>query len=103
MMKRTIVAIFLLGCTERPPAPPPAAAPAAPALSPGVDLAGPVSVAPRAAPARKEVKPLDLGADREPVKIAVPEVPRGGAVTFQFAEGRQAWVARIPEAQQLPA
>jgi Ca-activated chloride channel family protein len=86
----------------------PAVPGAEPALrpAPGADLAGPiaapVSDGRRALPAAP-AQPLDLGSDRAFVPVDVPEPPRGGAVPFAFGDGRRGWVARVPDAQQLPA
>jgi Ca-activated chloride channel family protein len=46
---------------------------------------------------------LDLVADRAVVRVVVPQPPRGGSAPFMFGEGRAGWVARIPDAVQLPA
>jgi hypothetical protein len=46
---------------------------------------------------------MDLTSDRAVVRVSVPTPPRGGAVGFPFAEDRAGWVARIPDAGQLPA
>jgi Ca-activated chloride channel homolog len=82
----------------------------APRPAPGADLAGPIAVpvpeaaidGQRALPAAP-AQPLDLGSDRAFVPVDVPAPPRGGAVPFSFGDGRRGWVARVPDAQQLPA
>lgn len=73
---------------------------------PGADLDGPIPV-----PARSPIRPagaapatvLDLGTDRPAQEVLVPRPPRGGSVRFAFADDREAWVARVPDARQLPA
>ena len=81
----------------------PVAEPSAPRPAPGVDLSGPIAI-----PQRDDTRskapavPLDLTADRAVIRVAVPIPPRGGAVGFQFNDDRQGWVARIPDANQIP-
>jgi outer membrane protein assembly factor BamB len=83
----------------------------APALrpEPGADLDGAI-----AAPVRGKrvahgpAAPIDFTSDRAPVAVRAPSPPRGGATTFTFADAnggdqRRGWVARIPEANQLPS
>jgi Ca-activated chloride channel homolog len=117
------VASHGIGCA-RPPAPsaqgtsasasapvpllaPASGAPARAALQPGIDLEGtppqPVR-APRrrGAGAGKSTTPLDLGADRATVALALPAPPHGAAAPFTFGDGREGWVARVPDTYQLP-
>src|SRR5688572_19665686 len=88
-------------------APPAAPAAAEPTLrpAPGADLDGPVAPPARGARVAREggAQPLDLGADRQVTRIALPTPPRGGAAGFTFGEDRRGWVARIPEQNQLPS
>jgi outer membrane protein assembly factor BamB len=113
-MKRA--ALFLLAaCGSSADAPSPmVTAPAlvepVPRPEPGVDLAGPIAGDPGVAGAagsapapRKPAVPFDLAADRAVVKVSVPVPPSGGSVGFTFADERPGWVARIPDAQQLPS
>ncbi|MBA2538262.1 MAG: PQQ-binding-like beta-propeller repeat protein [Deltaproteobacteria bacterium] len=103
-------ALFLLAaCGSSADAPSPVVEPAptivepAPRPEPGVDLAGPIAGTESAPMPRKPAVPFDLAADRAVVKVSVPVPPRGGSVAFTFADERPGWVARIPEAQQLPS
>ncbi len=105
----TVFSIFgTLGCGSSSDAPAPEPSqpvvePAAPRPAPGIDLDGPIATPqPGTTTPRRPVAPLDLTADRAIVKVSIPVPPRGGAVSFQFADDRVGWVARIPEAQQLP-
>jgi Ca-activated chloride channel family protein len=86
-------------------APAPAAGASAERLvpAPGAELGAPPAAPPRAgrAPGAK-LEPLDLGKDRPPVKLDIPVPPRGGAVPFELPDGQKGWVARIPDANQLP-
>jgi len=90
------------GRTAQPaPAPAPALRP-----QPGADLDGPIPLPERATIRAAGVAPakmLDLGGDRPAVEVNVPKPPRGGAVRFAFADGQAGWVARVPDARQLPA
>lgn len=104
-------ATLFVGCgsADAPVAPTPAPAPAEPPVarpSPGVDLTGPIALPDRRAHDRAAnahvVLASDLTSDRAVVHVAVPTPPRGGAVTFQLAEDRAGWVARIPDASELP-
>lgn len=72
---------------------------------PGADLDGPIPLPTRTErrPGAGSATPLDLGADRIAEPVTVPRPPRGGAVTFSFADGRRGWVARTPEGLQLPS
>lgn len=103
-----IMLLALTACgTRSEPASAPATAvtPPAPRPAPGADLAGPVPPpASVAAVARTgAVDPLDLGADRPPVRVDIPSAPRGAAARFTFGEDRHGWVTRIPEINQLPS
>lgn len=109
-MKRTILGLVLLAAcggssTEQvtPPSPTPTVElePLRPA--PGVDLDGPIAGTKDLAVPRKPAVPFDLASDRAVVKVSVPVPPSGGAVQFTFADDRPGWVARIPDAQQLPS
>jgi outer membrane protein assembly factor BamB len=115
-MKRT--ALFVLAaCGSSTEVPAPVEAPRvieepAPRPAPGIDLSGPIigrhspaiPEGTESAPApRKPAVPFDLAADRAVVKVHVPVPPRGGSVGFTFADERPGWVARIPDAQQLPS
>ncbi|HJZ84614.1 MAG TPA: PQQ-binding-like beta-propeller repeat protein [Polyangia bacterium] len=73
--------------------------------APGADLDGPPPLPrkPERHARGRTAQPLDLGADRPAVPIAVPVPPRGGAAGFSFGDDRRGWVVRIPESQQLPA
>src|SRR5689334_4565520 len=53
----------------------------------------------QAAPAKE----VDLGADRRGIPVALPKPPRGGAAPFTFGDDQHGWVARIPDANQLPS
>ena len=88
-----------------PPAPAPASAPPPPLRpQPGLDLAGPIPLPDRSGPAHHTPLPeLDLVADRAVVKVAVPELPRGASAPLSFGDGRTGWVARVPDAVQLPS
>ncbi len=110
MITRSCAVLAFVACSAPADPPPvesrPAAAPSPSSVlrpAPGVDLAGPIAppTEPPVAPASTAV--LDFAADRAVVPVAVPTPPRGGAVAFRFADDRRAWVARIPEAEQLPA
>jgi outer membrane protein assembly factor BamB len=85
------------------------AEPPPPRPAPGVDLDEVPAVPPRGQRrAHGEAAPIDFTSDRAPVKLDPPTPPRGGAATFTFAdanggEPRLGWVARIPEANQLPS
>lgn len=118
MTRLVIAALGIgIGCgcgSADPPAPPPAPASLEPAVArplPGVDLTGPIAPPDRSTPARLATAPddhtpersSDLASDRAVVRVAVPTPPLGGAVRFQFAEDRAGWVARIPDAGELPA
>src|SRR5262245_43229690 len=105
-----LLAVVSLACGQgsTPPAaaapvvaaPPPALVPA-----PGADLEGPPP-APGASPRRatpSEKPVVDLGSDRPVVAVKLPAPPRGGAAAFTFGDDRRGWVARIPEANQLPS
>lgn len=109
---RALLSLLLVaGCGSRSEAPAPAAEPVAaaedvgPSPQPGADLDGPIPLptrtARRAGPGN--ATPLELGTDRIAEPVAVPQPPRGGAVTFAFADGKRGWVARTPEGLQLPA
>lgn len=107
-MTRLVIAALLVGCgsADAPAVPtpvPPAPEPPALRPSPGVDLTGPIAPPVRAAHPRTTVASMDLASDRAVVRVSVPTPPRGGAVGFQFAEDRAGWVARIPDADELPA
>ena len=82
------------------------AARAASPLSPGVDLAGPIPPPPAAgtgASPERQVTPLDLGRDRPPVRLRIPELAAGGSADISAPGGASGWVTRIPESRQLPA
>ena len=104
-MKRALVLLAACGGSPEPTAPPPTpAAPPALRPQPGMDLAGPIPLPDRSAPAHRSPLPmLDLVSDRALVPVSVPQPPRGGAVAFAFGDERQGWVARIPDTVQLPA
>jgi len=74
--------------------------------APGAILEGPPAapqVGGTGAVAGRDVTPVDLGADRVPVPVAVPALPRGASAGFAFDGERRGWATRIPDAQQLPA
>jgi len=71
--------------------------------APGVDIDGPIAGTETTPAPRKPAVPFDLASDRAVVKVSVPVPPSGGAVQFTFADERPGWVARIPDAQQLPS
>ena len=107
-MKRLLL-LSLVGCgTAASPPPPPAgesgAAPV-PRLvpQPGLDLAGPIATPVRTAGVHHALPPVDLVTDRAVVSVDVPVPPSGGSVGFQLPDERPGWVARIPDAVQLPA
>ena len=82
------------------------ARPAAARLSPGVDLAGPIPPPPAAgtgASPDRQVTPFDLGRDRRPVRLQIPELAAGGSADIAAPGGATGWVTRIPESSQLPA
>jgi Ca-activated chloride channel family protein len=103
-MKKLLVACLVVGCGGRSePAkqiatPPPVARP-----SPGADLAGPIAPPAPTTGVRRAAETVDLGTDREPIKVAIPRPPRGGAARFTFGDDRKGWVTRIPEINQLPS
>ena len=76
---------------------------------PGADLDGAVPAPTKGTrKAHGAVAPVDFASDRSPVTVKAPAPPRGGAATFTFADAnggdeRRGWVARIPEANQLPS
>jgi Ca-activated chloride channel homolog len=112
-MIRLVLAMLVIGCgsADAPVAPAPASPPAEPPAarpSPGVDLAGPIALPDRraaraAVPRDRTERTSDLASDRAVVRVPIPTPPRGGAVGFSFAEDRAGWVARIPDAGELPA
>jgi Ca-activated chloride channel family protein len=107
----TSLSLLLAACGGRSQdAAPVAEAPPAPIEpglmpQPGADLDGPIPLPVRTAHADRTGNgtPLDLGYDRVAERVAVPKPPRGGAVTFAFADDKRGWVARVPEGLQLPA
>ena len=106
-MKRALL-LLLVACGDPASEPvviSPAPAPEPPPLrpAPGLDLDGPLAGTETAPAPRKPAVPFDLAADRAVVKVSVPVPPSGGAVQFTFADERPGWVARIPDAQQLPS
>jgi Ca-activated chloride channel family protein len=83
----------------------PADAPPRPA--PGADLAAlPPPDAPgapgAATAAPRKVAPVDLGADRPVVKIAIPTPALGHTASFAFEDGKRGWVARLPTGYGVP-
>jgi len=103
-----VVAVGCGGTAELPGSPPPARPPAAQltasTLQPGADLEGPIAQpARRERRAKAESPPVDLVADRAIVHVDVPPIPRGAAAALALADDRDGWVARIPDAVQLPA
>ncbi len=107
-MKRLLVLAVASCAADAPPAPPPPVAPVAvevPKLvpRPGIDLIGPIATPERSATVHHALPPVDLVSDRAVVHLDVPELPRGGSTGFQLPDERPAWVARIPDAVQLPA
>ena len=114
MRNRSWILLLLAACGSSPgaaPHDPPKPAEPPPALrpEPGADLDGPVAPPVRGKrTARAAAAPIDFTTDRAPIAIRAPTPPRGGATTFAFAdanggEQRLGWVARIPEATQLPS
>ncbi len=117
MRNRSILFLLLAACGGESEAPTPAPA-STPVLTeappaddrlrpaPGIELEGPPP-APASggtgAVAGREVTPLDLGADRPPVAVAAPALPRGGSASFVFDGERPGWATRIPDSEQLPA
>jgi Ca-activated chloride channel family protein len=105
-MKRAIV-LAVVACGGPSDAPPVVAAPPVDEVvhaKPGVDLEGPIQMPDRSGPVHvTSAAPVDLASDRAIVHVSVPEVPRGGATGFSFADDRSGWVARIPDTVQLPA
>src|SRR5262245_23575124 len=89
---------------DKPAPPPPAVRP-----QPGADLDGPIASPVRGKrTAHGAAAPIDFTSDRAPVTVKAPAPPRGGAASFTFADAnggdeRRGWVARIPEANQLPS
>ena len=109
-MKSSALLFLIVACgTSDTPPPTPqqrAPEPPAPRLAPGIDLTGPIPLPDRSGPVRRggpAPAPLELASDRAIEKLDVPTPPRGGSVGFRFADDRAAWVARIPEGNQLPA
>jgi len=102
-----LTVVAACGSPAAPPEVAPVVVPVAPAPlprpAPGADLDGPIAGAEVAPAPRKPAVPFDLASDRAVVKVSVPVPPSGGAVQFTFADERPGWVARIPDALQLPA
>jgi len=113
MRNRSWILLLLAACGSSPgaaPHDPPKPAEPPPALrpEPGADLDGPVAPPVRGKRTARAAAPIDFTTDRAPIAIRAPTPPRGGATTFAFAdanggEQRLGWVARIPEATQLPS
>ena len=102
-MKRWL--LLVAGCAADPTPPTPAFVVDQPRLvpQPGIDLVGPIADPVRGPAVRHALPPVDLVSDRAVVKVDVPTPPSGGSVPFQLPDERPAWVARIPDAVQLPA
>ena len=102
-MKRVLL-VMLVACGSKSDAPPPPAAPPVLRPQPGADLAGEVPLPERGGPIVRTAAPMiDLAIDRVVMPVDIPKPPRGGAAPFSFGDDRSGWVARIPEAIQLPA
>ncbi len=104
-MKRLLLLVAGCAATDAPPPPPAPVAVKIPRLvpQPGIDLVGPIAAPERTAAIHHALPPVDLVSDRAVVHLDVPDLPRGGSVGFQLPDDRPAWVARIPDAVQLPA
>ena len=110
-MRNASIILIVAACGSSHDAAPRDKPPESPVVrpEPGADLDGPIAAPVRGKrTAHGAAAPLDFTADRAPVAIKLPAPPRGGAATFTFAdanggEERRAWVARIPESNQLPS